>query len=117
MPAKIPWEIIGPAAGAALLILALVFAFIIKMKKLEKPSSGPPSNLNTMSKKSLCFKHEGRISSNETAVGMISEQLKITSENNRQDHKDIFNKLEGLGKEIVTVGKDIITEIKKVNGN
>lgn len=68
----------------------------------------PPSNLNTMSKKSLCFKQEGRISSNETAIKMIGEQLKISNENNRKDHESMFEKMEKMG-------TDIIKEIHKSN--
>ena len=106
MPGKIPWEIIGPVAAGVTIILCVVFGFILKWQRLIRRDPGPPSNLNTMSKKSLCFKHEGRISSNETAIKMIGEQLKTANENNRKDHEKIFDKIDALG-------KDIIREINK----
>lgn len=106
MPAKIPWEIIGPAGALAVVILILVFGFILKMQKKKISTPTPPSNLNTVSKKTLCFQHEGRISSNETAVKMIGDQLKISNKNNSDAHEKMFDKLEDLG-------KDIIKEIHK----
>lgn len=99
---KIPWEIIGPVATAVIFILLVVFGFMIKWKKLERPNLSPPKDINSMSKKSICFKHEGRISSNETAIKMIGEQLKIANENNREDHGKIFTKFEELGEKIIT---------------
>ena len=104
----IPWEIIGPVAAGVTVILTVVFAFMLKWKKLERPNSGPPKDVNSVSKKSLCFKQEGRISSNETAIKMIGDQLKIANENNREDHGKIFTKFEELGEKI-------ITEIQKGN--
>lgn len=109
----IPWNIIGPAATVAIVILIVVFAFMLKWKKLEKVNTtplNPPKDINATHKKSLCFKHEGDIASNKTAIGMVCEQLKITSENNRKDHKDMFTKIEDLGTKI-------ITEIHKANGD
>ena len=109
MPAKIPWDIIGPAAGVVIALLVIVFGFMLRWKKLER-TPAPPKDIGTMNKKTLCFKHEGRISSNETAIEMIGEQLNTANENNRKDHKDIFEKVE-------TLGKDIIKEIHKANGD
>lgn len=106
MPGKIPWEIIGPVAAGVTVILVVVFGFMLKWRKLEGRNTGPPKDVNTMSKKTLCFKHEGRISSNETAIGMIGKQLETANKNNREDHDKIFEKIEDLG-------KDIIREINK----
>lgn len=109
----IPWNIIGPAATVAIVILVVVFWFMLKWKKLEKPAPAPlnpPRSINDTHKKSLCFAHEGRISSNETAIEMVCEQLGTANENNRKDHKDMFEKIE-------TLGKDIITEIHRANGD
>ena len=63
----IPWETIGPAAIAAIVILIVVFCFMLKWKKLEKTPiipSNPPKDINATNKKSLCFTHEGKISAN-----------------------------------------------------
>lgn len=106
MPAKIPWEIIGPAGALAVVILIIVFGFILKMQKKKISTPAPPSNLNTVSKKTLCFAHEGRISSNETAIKMIGDQIKISDKNNLDAHEKMFGKLDDLG-------KDIIKEIHK----
>ena len=106
MPAKVPWEIIGQAGALAVVILIIVFGFILKMQKKKISTTAPPNNLNTMSKKSLCFKQEGRISSNETAIKMIGDQIKISDKNNLDAHEKMFGKLDELG-------KDIIKEIHK----
>jgi len=110
--AKIPWEIIGPVATAVIIILTVVFGFMLRWQKAAKPNPGPsnpPKDLNTVSKKTLCFTHEGRISSNETAIKMLGETLKTCNENNREDHKEIFDKIDDMRERV-------ITEIKKVNG-
>lgn len=107
----IPWNVIGPAAGAAIAILALVFWFILKMKKLEKGTpapTNPPTDINIMSKKTVCFRHEGDIAANKKAVEMLGEHLKEASESNREAHGKIFKKLDELGEKI-------ITEIHKTN--
>jgi hypothetical protein len=112
MPAKVPWEIIGPAAGVVIILLYLIFKFMLKWQKQakEKTILSPPSNLNTVSKKTLCFQHEGRISSNETAVNMIGEQLKISNKNNLDAHEKMFDKIDELK-------TDIIKEIHISNGD
>ena len=101
MPAKIPWETIGPAGALAVVILIIVFGFILKMQKKKISTPTPPSNLNTVSKKTLCFQHEGRISSNETAIKMIGEQIKISDKNNLDAHEKMFDKLDDLGEKII----------------
>lgn len=109
----IPWETIGPAAIAAIVILVVVFGFILKWKKLEKPASAPsnpPRDINATHKKTLCFQHHGDIAANATAIGMISDNLKEANKHNSQQHARIFTKLEELGKEI-------ILEIHKTNGD
>ena len=115
MPAKIPWEIIGPAAGVVIILLWIIFKFMLKWQKQAKDKTiqfapAPPKNVNSMDKKSPCFRHEGDIAANTTAIGMIGKQLVITNENNRKDHKDMFTKLEDLTTKI-------ITEIHKANGD
>lgn len=111
MPAKIPWEIIGPAAGVVIVLLIIIFKFMLKWQKQskEKAPQNSPSNLNTVSKKSLCFKQEGRISSNETAIGMIGDQLKTSNKDNSDAHEKLFDKMDDLK-------TTIIKEIHKVNG-
>ncbi|MCK4758596.1 MAG: hypothetical protein KAT69_01030 [Candidatus Aminicenantes bacterium] len=110
MPVKIPWEIIGPAGGLVIILLIIVFGFILKMQSKKAMTPAAPSNINTMSKKSLCFKQEGRISSNETAIKMIGEQLKISNENNLDAHEKMFDKMDDLK-------TDIIKEIHISNGD
>ncbi len=107
MPTKIPWEIIGPAAGVVIILLAIIFKFMLKWQKQAKDKTiqnfpAPPSSLNTISKKTICFQHEGRISSNETAIEMVCEQLKTSNKDNSDAHGKMFDKLEDLGKEIIT---------------
>lgn len=97
----IPWEIVGPALSAVIIILAVVFGFILKLKKLEKPVLTPPKNINSTGKKTLCFTHHGNIAANQTAIKMIGEQLKISNENNRKDHGKIFDKIDLVKKEII----------------
>ncbi len=113
MPVKIPWEVIGPVAAGVVAILIIVFAFILKFQKQSKaatvgfPSpSVLPKNTDTVSKQTLCFNHESRISKNETGIENVEEQLDKTQKLNRQDHKDIFEKID-------VMGKDIIKEISK----
>lgn len=99
----IPWEIIGPAGILAVIILVVVFAFILKYqtKKNQIPDPAPPKDVNTVNKKTLCFKHEGDIASNKTAIEMIGGQLKQSQTDNRQDHDKIFGKIEDLGTKII----------------
>ena len=106
MLAKIPWDLIGPAGALVIILLVLVFGFVLKMQKKKISTPAPPSNLNTVSKKTLCFAHEGKIASNETAIGMIGEQLKISNKNNLDAHEKMFDKID----EIKT---DIIDELHK----
>lgn len=108
----IPWDVIGPAAGAAVVILIIVFGFILKFQKGSKTATlptGPPRDINATTKKSLCFKHEGEIQSNKTAIGIFGASLKEANRENSNAHGKIFDKIEAQGKEI-------ITEIKKMNG-
>jgi len=100
----IPWETIGPAAIAAIIILAVVFAFMLKWQKGARPPiapTNPPKDINATHKKSLCFAHEGRISSNETAIKMIGDQLTKTQEQNREDHGKIFGKMDDMREKII----------------
>ena len=115
MPVKIPWEVIGPVAAGVVAILIIVFAFILKFQKQSRVTapalSTPteiPKNTDTVSKQSLCFNHESRISKNETGIENVEEQLEKTQKLNRQDHKEIFGKID-------TMTAKIITEIVKNN--
>lgn len=108
----IPWETIGPAAAAAVIILVLVFGFILKFQKATKPASmpsNPPKDINATGKKTLCFQHHGDIASNQTAIKMIREQLNEANKQNSDQHGKIFDKLEELK-------TTIIKEIQKANG-
>jgi hypothetical protein len=107
----IPWDTLGPAALAAAVILILVFGFILKFQKGSKnlTPTNPPMDITTVSKKTLCVKHEGEISSNKTAIGIFGAALQEANRVNSDAHGKLFDKLEAQGKEI-------ITEIKKVNG-
>ncbi len=110
MPSKIPWEVIGPAAGVVIALLILIFAFILKFQKQSRVtvpnSSALPKPTDTLSKKTLCFNHESRISSNTTMIGEMKEQQETQRKENREDH----NK---LSKEIDDMGTKIISEISK----
>lgn len=109
----IPWDIIGPAAGAAVIILILVFGFILKFQKGSKPAPAPlnpPKDINATQKKSLCMDHHRDIGKNQTAITMISDNIKEANEQNSTQHGKIFDKLEDLG-------TTIIKEIHKANGN
>ena len=108
----IPWQFIGPAAAAAVVILTVVFAFILKWQKATKPNPGPtnpPRTINDIPKKTLCFEHHGHIAENRKAVEMIGEQLKASQQQNSEQHGKIFDKLEDMG-------TTIIKEIHKKNG-
>lgn len=107
MPAKIPWEVIGPVAAGVAVILYLIFKFMLKWQKQAKDKTiqnfpAPPSNLNTVSKKTLCFQHESRIASNETAVKMIGDQLKTSNKDNSDAHGKLFDKMEDMKEKIIT---------------
>lgn len=107
MPVRIPWESIGPAASLLVIILIIVFAFILKFNKQTKPtSSSLPKPTDTVSKQTLCYNHESRISKNETGIEKVEEQLEKTQKLNRQDHQTIFGKID-------TMTEKIITEISK----
>ena len=107
----IPWDTLGPAALAAVIILILVFGFILKFQKGSKAlvPTNPPRSIDETSKKSLCFKHEGEIQGNMTAIKIFGAALQEANRNNSEQHGKIFDKLEDLRTEV-------ITEIKKVNG-
>lgn len=108
----IPWETIGPIATAVIIILVVVFWFMLRWQKGTKSPiapSNPPKDINATDKKSLCFVHEGRIASNETAIRIFSDSLKEANQQNSDQHGKIFDKMEEMGKEIVT-------EIHKANG-
>lgn len=107
----IPWETIGPIVTAVIIILAVVFGFMLRWQKGTKPHiapSNPPKDINATHKKSLCFAHEGRIASNETAIRIFADNLKEANLQNSEQHGKIFDKMEEMG-------KDIITEIHKTN--
>ncbi len=113
MPIKIPWEVIGPVAAGVVAILVIVFAFILKFQKQSKVatvgfpnSSTLPKPTDTISKKTLCFEHESKISSNATKIGEMKEQQEIQRKENREDH-------DKLSKEIDDMGTKIISEISK----
>ena len=108
----IPWDTLGPASMAAVIILILVFGFILKFQKGSKAltPTNPPIDINATNKKTLCFKHEGEIQANKTAIAIFGASLKEANTNNRQDHGKIFEKIEDLGTKI-------ITEIHKANGD
>lgn len=105
MPVKIPWEVIGPVAAGVVAILIIVFAFILKFQKQVKVtvpnSSSLPKPSDTLSKQTLCFNHESRISKNETGVENLEKQLTETQKLNRKDHKEIFTKIDDMGTMIV----------------
>ncbi len=102
----IPWDVLGPALSAVLLILLVVFGFMLKFQKAIKPI---PKDIESTDKKSLCFEHHGDIASNKTALEMVGTQMKENSDSNTSQHKDIFNKIDRLGTKI-------IKEIQKSNG-
>ena len=109
----IPWQIIGPAAAAALAILGAVFWFMLRWQKQTKTApapTNPPRDINATQKKTLCFEHHGDIASNKTAIEMIGEQQKQAQEQNSEQHGKIFDKLEDLG-------TTLIREIHKANGD
>ena len=98
---KIPWGTLGPVISGVVVILIVVFVFIIKMKNGKKPDLPASGNPETLSKKSLCFDHEGRIKGCEVNIGNISTQFKESREDNRKDHKDLFEKIDEMGKDII----------------
>lgn len=105
MPGKIPWDVIGPAAAVVVLVLAIVFAFILKFQKQSRVTVSSPSPLpkpsDTLSKQTLCFNHESRISKNETGIEKVEEQLEKTQKLNREDHSKIFDKIDDMGTKII----------------
>jgi hypothetical protein len=108
----IPWQFIGPAAAAAVVILIIVFGFMLKWQKGAKTAvapSNPPKDINATGKKTLCFQHHGDIASNQTAIKMIGDQQEKIQEQNSEQHGKLFDKIEDLGTKI-------ITEIHKANG-
>jgi hypothetical protein len=98
---KIPWDVLGPVGTLIIVILIVVFVFVIKMKNGKKPDLPTSGNPETLSKKSLCFEHEGRIKGCETNIENISTQFKESREDNRKDHKDLFEKIDEMGKDII----------------
>ena len=109
---QIPWETLGPIATAVIIILIVVFWFILRFQKqsrLVALPTNPPIDITTTSKKTLCFKHEGEIQSNKTAIGIFGGALQQANKENSEAHGKIFDKLEAQGREI-------IMEIKKANG-
>lgn len=97
----IPWDVIGQVSTAVIVILAVVFGFILKFQKQSKPTLNPPKDINSTNKKSLCFTHHGDIAENKKAIEMIGDQIKITNENNREDHDKIELKIDRLGDKII----------------
>ena len=107
MPTKIPWEIIGPAAGVVIILLIIIFKFMLKWQKQAKDKTiqmipNPPKDVNTMSKNSPCFRHERDIGKNQTAIEMIGKQLVISNKNNLDAHEKLFDKIDDLGTKIIT---------------
>jgi len=108
----IPWDTLGPIAAAVVVILVVVFGFILKFQKesgVATLPANPPRDINSTNKKTLCFKHEGEIASNRTAIGIFGAALSEANKENSLQHGKIFDKMEEMG-------KDIIREIHKVNG-
>jgi hypothetical protein len=108
----IPWDIIGPVAAAVIIILIIVFSFILKFQKQSKPAvlpANPPKDINSTSRKTLCFKHEGEIAANMKAIEIFGGALKEANRNNSEQHGKIFDKMDDLK-------TTVITEIKKING-
>lgn len=105
---KINWELLGPVLGALIIILTMVFGFILRMRKMDRQSYSPlPKNdPGTLDKKTLCFNHESRISSNETAITNVGKQLDKQEINNRKDHEKIFEKLEETKLKIIEAIKN-----------
>ncbi len=112
MPGKIPWQVIGPAATIVVLILGIVFAFILKFQKQNKVTntantSALPKQSDTVSKKTLCYEHESKISSNSTKIDEMKEQQKIQRKENRDDHEKLFGKIDEMGTNIIqAIGKN-----------
>jgi len=100
MEGQIPWHIIGPAGCLAIVILIIVFAFLVKFQKKNSHST-IPKDLNSISKKSICFKHEGDIAANKTAIEMVGEHLAEATKFNREDHGKIFKMMEDNQKDII----------------
>lgn len=101
---QIPWDIIGPAAGAACFILIIVFGFILKFQKGTKnlAPTNPPKDINSTGKKTLCFKHEGEIQGNAAAIKIFGAALTEANRENSKQHGKLFDKIEAQGKEIIT---------------
>lgn len=97
----IPWQVIGPALSAVIVILVVVFGFILKLQKVSKPALAPPKDINSTGKKTLCFEHHKDIGKNQTAIEMIGEQQLQAHKDNREDHDKIETKIETLGKDIL----------------
>ena len=110
MPAKIPWELIGPAGALVIVLLVIVFGFVLKMQAKKISTPAVPKDIQTMSKNSPCFRHERDIGKNQAAVEMIGKQLVISNENNSKAHEKLFDKMDDLK-------TTIITEIQKSNGD
>ena len=108
----IPWDIIGQVSAAVIVILSVVFGFILKFQKGTKnlAPTNPPRDIDSTSKKTLCFSHEGRIEANREAIRIFGGALKEANKNNSEQHGKIFDKIEAQGKEI-------IKEIHKANGD
>lgn len=114
MPIKIPWEIIGPAAGVVIFLLIIIFKFMLKWQKQAKDKTiqfapAPPKDVQAMSKNSPCFRHERDIGSNTKAIELFGEQLEKVEEKNSEQHGKIFDKMDDLK-------TTIIKEIHKANG-
>lgn len=108
---QLPWDILGPAAGAACFILLIVFGFILKFQKGAKnlTPTNPPMSIDKTNKQTLCFTHEGKIAANTEAIKIFGGALQEANRVNSDAHGKLFDKLEAQGKEI-------ITEIHKANG-
>ena len=115
----IPWDIIGQVSAAVIIILSIVFGFILKFQKGTKnlTPTNPPIDINATSKKTLCFRHEGDIAANKTAIGIFGAALQEANRENSKQHGKLFDKCEELGNKISETSADIIKEIHKANGD
>lgn len=106
----IPWDTVGPVLTGLIIILVLVFGFILKFQKASRMVTYPPKDINSTSKKTLCFSHEGRIEANKEAVRIFGGALREANRVNGEQHGKLFDKLEEQKIQI-------IQEIQKVNGS
>jgi len=91
----INWNLLGPVLGAVVLILIIVFGFIVKMRKIDKSiPHNPPKNPANLDKKTVCFEHESKISTNKANIENVGKQLDKLEKSNSEAHGKIFDKLD-----------------------